>query len=155
MGAVAKRKVGRPKEGLDTLHDDWAAQVQAKYQEGASDAEIQCLLGAMRGTHFSKDLWYRWLDEEPEFSDTIKAGRALARGWWEETARKQAQEGKGNATTLIFMMKNRWGEDYQDVRKVEGAVTHNHTGALPSFDSRITELLKRGQEIDVTPSGED
>lgn len=109
--------VGRPKDGLDRLPENWKEIALKIYSDGASDAEVRLTLG------ISQTIWERWLEEEPEFSLTIKDGRAAAKIWWERLSRDQAcGKVQGNATTLIFNMKNRFKDEYGDMTR------HEHSG---------------------------
>lgn len=55
-----------------------------------------------------------WIDKHPEFSDAVKEGQAGAVYWWEQRNRELAQGGSGNATTVIFGLKNRAAEQWKD-----------------------------------------
>jgi hypothetical protein len=70
---------GRPKEGIESLPENWYIQVIDLYKEGASDVEIKALIYEKRGS-FSNDLWDRWIAEIPEFSEVITKGRLLSDG---------------------------------------------------------------------------
>lgn len=112
----SKRKVGRPKVGLESLPKKWYENVLVEYSEGASDEEIKAWIWQERGS-FSNDLWDRWMKEEPLFSETIKKGRQLAQAWWHRKGRKNL-ENKDFSPTLWYMnMKNRFG--WSDQRKEE------------------------------------
>lgn len=120
--------VGRPKKGLETLPEGWENGVLDLYRNGASDCEIRVWIRD-QGTTLSKDLWYRWLEEEPEFSETIKRGQDLAEAWWQTTGRALTVGAmKGNAAVWFMNMKNRFG--YQDKVEVEAKVTVNPLDAI-------------------------
>lgn len=102
--------MARPKESIairiekGKLDKDWQKNILALAKEGASDVELRLEL------NISDDLWYRWIDEEPEFSRTIKKARMLCQVWWEQQGRKMVTgEVQGNVTSWIFNMKNRFG----------------------------------------------
>lgn len=113
-----KRKVGRPKKALD-LWKGWANDILDLYVEGASDVEIKALVWKKKGS-FSNDLWNRWMDEEEEFSQTIKMGRTFAKAWWERKGRSGVDSQEINATMWYMNMKNRYGwRDKQDITSDE------------------------------------
>lgn len=78
----------------------------------------------------------RWASEsdeqsKPDFCHAVKVGRAKAVTVWEEKALKVADGGDGNATMVIFGLKNRARDDWADVTKTEhsGDVTLRNAGA--------------------------
>ena len=94
---------GRPKKDLTELPEDWKDQIIALGERGGSDVETRAML------RISKDLWYRWLEEEPEFSETVKEARDLCEAWWVAHGREMATgDGKGMPAVYIFNMKNRF-----------------------------------------------
>ena len=101
-------KVGRPKEDLSSLPDNWHEEVLELYCEGAADVEIKALIYQWRGT-FSCDLWNRWMKEDDEFSVTIKKGRMLSESWWNKSGRKNLKEKDFSYTGWYMNMKNRFG----------------------------------------------
>lgn len=102
------KPVGRPKQGLGVLWDGWQKSVTDLYANGASDTEIKALIYYNKG-HFSEDLWERWLNEEPEFSQTIKNGRLLSKAWWEISGRANLKDKDFSYTGWYMNMKNRFG----------------------------------------------
>jgi hypothetical protein len=99
---------GRPKDMIDVLPEGWYNQVLELYKNGASDVEIKALIHEWKGS-FSNDLWDRWLKEEPEFSETIKAGRLLSEAWWSREGRTNLKDKDFNYTGWYMNMKNRFG----------------------------------------------
>lgn len=98
---------GRPKVELD-LPKGWKEDIISLYKDGASDVEVKAMIYDWRGS-FSDDLFYRWMKEEPDFSGTIKRGRALSRAWWERTGRLNMQNKDFSYTGWYMNMKNRFG----------------------------------------------
>ena len=82
-------------------------------KEGRSLTEIALAIGIGRTT------LYRWMDEMPEFRDTIKEAEAISQAWWEDLGRKMAMTGEGNATVFIFQMKNRFSKYYKDRKAID------------------------------------
>lgn len=100
-------EVGRPKEDLSSLPNGWYNEVLELYREGGSDVEVKALIFEWRGS-FSNDLWDRWMREEEEFSETIKAGKILSEAWWTKNGRTNLQNKEFNFTGWYMNMKNRF-----------------------------------------------
>jgi transcriptional regulator with XRE-family HTH domain len=83
-----------------------------------------------------------WEQEHPEFSAAVKDGRAGATLWWENRARALAQGGEGNATTVIFGLKNRAPEEWKDKRETElsGRVEYANM-TEEEIDARLAKLM--------------
>jgi hypothetical protein len=91
---------------------DWKEIILQMASEGAADIEYRAKL------LLSKELFYAWLEREPEFCETIEKARNLSALWWWEKARKDAlEQGKINPTVFNLNMKNRFKDDWKD--KVE------------------------------------
>lgn len=112
---------GRPKSSID-LPDGWYNDVLSLYAEGASDVEIKAYVYQKRGS-FSNDLWDRWLEEEQQFSETIKQGRMLSEAWWAKTGRKNLGNKEFSYTGWYMNMKNRFG--WKDKQEVEQKTEHS------------------------------
>lgn len=107
---------GRPKdEVIDRLKEGWQVRFIEMGREGCSDVEIRAEFG------ISDDLWYRWIEEDEEFSRTAKQAKALCHAKWEQMGRRMAfGEVEGNPTTWIFNMKNRF--NWRDKVDTEGTM---------------------------------
>jgi len=99
---------GRPKDGLETLPDEWYASIIDLYLAGASDVEVKAWIYHNKGS-FSNDLWDRWMKEEPQFSETIKMGKILSEAWWHKSGRINLKDKEFNYTGWYMQMKNRFG----------------------------------------------
>ena len=61
-----------------------------------------------------------WAKNSEEFKFALEVADTAALAAWEEIAMDQAQGlTKGNASTLIFMLKNQFGDKYKDRQEVE------------------------------------
>jgi hypothetical protein len=98
-----KHPGGRPRKTLKDLPDKWYDIAIEMYSEGASDVEVKAKLSV------SNDVWTRWMKEEPEFMETIKAGKRLSQAWWEHKGRTNLENNKFSATLWYMNMKNRFG----------------------------------------------
>lgn len=124
-----KKNVGRPLEGLNTLSDvcaNWYEIILESYKEGGSDAEAMALIYEMRGS-FSESLFYRWLKDEEEFSQTIEAGRMLAKAWWVQNGRTNLSTKYFNYQGWFMQMKNRFGWVDKTEQKLDANVTQTTT----------------------------
>jgi len=81
-----------------------------------------------------------WKLAHPEFLEAVKIGRARGVKIWEARLATVAQEGGGNATAVIFGLKNRASEDWRDKTETE------HSGGLE---------IKRIERTIVDPSNTD
>ena len=115
--------VARPLSTLD-LPGGWQEGILSLYEEGGSDAEVKGLIYRMRGS-FSNDLWDRWLNDEPEFSETIKMGRLLSEQWWHQQGRTNLKVQAFNYTGWYMQMKNRfgWADKQETSTKTEATIT--------------------------------
>jgi hypothetical protein len=102
---------GSPPIGIDVLWDGWYNDILELYEQGAADVEIRALIfKKCKGkTKASYTLWERWIKEEEEFSETIKAGRLLSEAWWNKNGRINLDNKEFNYTGWYMNMKNRFG----------------------------------------------
>jgi len=114
---------GAPKKTIDTLPKNWYNDVLDLYKVGASDVEVKALIYSWRGS-FSNDLWDRWIDEEKEFSETIKIGKIISEAWWSRNGRTNLENNKFNFTGWYMNMKNRFNwTDRQDHTTKDAPIT--------------------------------
>jgi len=103
-------ELGRPKKTVEETFKDWQGwkdEILTLYKKGASDVEVKCLISEHCDS-ISDDLWYRWMEEEPEFSGTIKRGKLLSQVWWEKKGRKNLENKDFSFTGWYMNMKNRF-----------------------------------------------
>lgn len=109
---------GRPKKTLNELKEGWEAGVLELASQGASEVEIRDYLD------ISNDLFYRWMDEEPEFSEIIKRAKGKCQVWWEKNGRLNLENKEFSYTGWYMNMKNRFGwADKQEVKQESFNVT--------------------------------
>lgn len=102
--------------------------------EGYSVTAFAGHIGVARSTVF------KWAEENPEFSDSLKTAQAMAAMWWEETLRQVARTGDGNASAAIFGVKNRSTEDWKDKQE------HDHTSSDGTMSPTRIELVAPGEK---------
>lgn len=81
--------------------------------EGASMTSFAAEIDVARST------LNEWADEYPDFSEAVKKGKAKCAAWWERVGRKNAITGDGNATLVIFGLKNMGAEDWRDKQEID------------------------------------
>ncbi len=93
-----------------------------KYEETAC---LKVVEAASRGAHIpgmmlslgvkSKDTWYRWQKEYPEFKEAVEFAKVVSQAFYEELglAGIQGKIKDFNATTFALMMNNKFGEEYK------------------------------------------
>ena len=130
--------LGRPpkyrKEIAETLPE--------QFKDGQSVIEVCGQIG------ISKQTFYRWVDEHPDFSDAYKKGLELSQQWWEKLGRA-GTVGKIPVNTVmwIYNMKNRFRADWNDRIQIEHSGGIDITSLTPAQrEQRITELLEGRDE---------
>lgn len=117
-----KPKMGAPTKNPEDVNPNWQEAMKVAYSEGKSDTWVRArVLNAI-----SRDLWYRWMEEDKDFSDSVKQGRELSQAWWEDVSVDHAvgSNTDANATSLIFNMSNRFKDDWKQRQSVEQTTTH-------------------------------
>ena len=104
-------QTGRPSD-YDPAFCDEAVEFLA---QGYSIAAFAGHIGVARSTV------YKWVDTHPEFSDAVKVGQAKAVLWWEDRNRALARGEDGNATSIVFGLKNRAADEWRDVKAIEAS----------------------------------
>lgn len=97
----------RPKEPCE-LTKAQLKEILKRYAAGAADIEVIAYVIGIRGT-FSKDLFARWLKEEPDFSDTVTRGRLLSEAWWINKGRAKLAAKTFQNGLYALHMSNRFG----------------------------------------------
>lgn len=100
---------GRP----STYDPAYCEEATTFLADGYSLAALAGHIGVARSTV------YEWVNEHPEFSDAVKIGQAKAVLWWEDRNRALARGEDGNATAVVFGLKNRASDEWRDVKATE------------------------------------
>ncbi len=104
---------GRPKIQLSEFPNGWKDEVVSLGSLGASDVEIRDYLNGI-----CHETWTRLIDEEPEFSETIKKASIKCQVWWEKNGRINLENKDFSATLWYMNMKNRFGwADKQEIKQ--------------------------------------
>lgn len=96
----------------------------------------------------AKSTVYKWMDEHEDFSDAVKIGQAAAVDWWETANRNLALTGEGNATAIVFGLKNRASDEWRDVKATElsgpGGKPIEHRDMSALSDDELHRLAGEG-----------
>lgn len=87
---------------------------------------------------------YNWTERYPEFLDAVKTGQAKAIFWWERRNKEFAQTGEGNATAIIFGLKNRASDEWRDVKATE--ISGPDGGPVEQVNKIILEGVVPGED---------
>jgi hypothetical protein len=140
---------GRPKEDLSCLPDEWYKDVLNLYKEGASDVEVKALIYEWKGS-FSNDLWDRWMKEEPQFSETIKAGKFLSESWWNKKGRTNLENKEFSFTGWYMNMKNRFKWTDRQETTIEGGEKPIQTIDYSKLSTEALREISEAQPKDET-----
>lgn len=97
----------------------------SKYQQSYCDLVIEHMSEGASLTSFaaeigvSRDTISEWMKEHDEFSVSVKIGKAKCAAWWEKLGRTNARDGGGNATLVIFGLKNMAAEDWREKQEIQ------------------------------------
>jgi Helix-turn-helix domain of resolvase len=104
-----RKREPRPGEGRPTLYKpEYCQRLIDLLSEGLSFAACAGEFSVSRQTI------YDWSEEHPEFLDAKSIGEAKTQLWWERRNLAFAKGGEGNATSIVFGLKNRAAADWRD-----------------------------------------
>lgn len=107
--ANEKRPPGRPSK----YDPKYCEMLVEHMQDGASMTSFAAEINVARST------LNEWMGEFPAFSEAAMRGKAKCAAWWEKTARMNAVTGNGNATLVVFGLKNMAAEDWRDKQELD------------------------------------
>jgi len=67
----------------------------------------------------SRSTLYMWIDNHPDFAEAVKRAQARSALWWERRILDFAKTGQGNASAIIFGLKNRASDEWRDKTHTE------------------------------------
>ena len=111
--------MARPKITTDDFPENWENGIIELASQGASDVEIRDYLNGI-----CHETWARLIEEDKEFSETVKKARLKCQVWWEKKGRLNLDEKDFSATLWYMNMKNRFGwADKQEVKQETFRIT--------------------------------
>lgn len=96
---------------------EYCDMLAAHFEGGYSYESFAGVIGVAKRT------LYHWEEANPEFLQAKKASEAKAQLVWEKRLASLASTGEGNATAVIFGLKNRAPESWRDRQEVAHDVT--------------------------------
>lgn len=122
--------------GRPTTYDPKYCQAVIEHMsEGASLTSFAASIMCSRSTI------NEWMAANPEFSESVKIGKALCAQWWENVSRTNAREGGGNATLCIFGLKNMAPDEWREKQEIE------HSGSIDINKMSDEELERKIAEL--------
>ena len=100
----------------------------------------------------SKDTFYRWVKEYPEFGDAFETYKLYSQAYYEKQGRLMMNgDVKGNQSVWHGFMNNRFSEDYKRVH-TETNININQINniqqlSMEEIDKRIHELQRRNPDL--------
>ena len=128
--------MGRPSE-YDPAYCDL---LKDHFAEGYSFESFGGVVGV------SKQTLYNWCEAHPEFLDAKKTYETASQLAWEKRLRSLATSGEGNATAIIFGLKNRASDSWRDVKATE--ITGKDGGPIEQNVGRIERHVVDPQNTD-------
>lgn len=104
-----KNPVGRPTK----YKPEYCQMVVDHMADGASLTSFAAEIDVARSTI------NEWIDANPDFSEAVKRAKAKCAAWWERLGRNNAITGDGNATLVIFGLKNMAAEDWREKQEID------------------------------------
>ena len=143
-----KNPIGRPKKKLTDLPKDWEKKTLEIYKNGGSDAKVR--VQAM--DCLPADTFYRMLEEEPHFLETIYKGREMCRIWWEDKGADNLDNPKFNGFVYSLHIRNRFHKQYnKDNKKIVEQETTIKNAEDESFkvDATLTKDQRKNKLLDA------
>lgn len=129
---------GRPSKYKATYCD----LVIEHMSEGASLTSFAAEIGVSRATINV------WMEEHPRFLEAVGIAKAKCAAWWEKTGRKTAENGGGNATLVVFGLKNMGPDDWREKQEIEQKTTLDASDPLAAL---LQQVAESGRKITDKP----
>ncbi len=122
MGRPTKYKVKMCKQVIELM------------KIGASKVEVCAELG------ISKDTFFRWKKEIPEFSDSVERGELLSEAWWTKHGRENLYTKSFNQRLFFMCMKNMHG--WSEKTKIETT----EKKSTPICETQLNQILETAMD---------
>jgi hypothetical protein len=108
----------------------------------------------------SKDTFYRWLKEYPEFNEAYEASKLASQAFYEEVllAGALGKIKNYNFNSMAMILNNKFGEEYK--RNATGSSTEVNIGAINNLEvmdtpARRAKIQQIIEKLDLIPQKDD
>jgi hypothetical protein len=101
--------IGRPRISVDQFPEGWKEELLNMGREGQLDIDAKVYL------HISNDTFYRLLEEDEDFSETISMMRQLSHAWWSSLSRNAFRDGTSkqmNSNLYALVLRNKFKDEW-------------------------------------------
>ena len=153
----------RKKKGRPPKHDSVREELLANLREPMSIKAAYTLAGVSERTY------YRWIDEDEEWAQEVEMAKRYSEAVMVAKVQRMSEE-KGDWRAFMFLLKQRFPDEYGDRQQIELNQTTNDGGAalviqmIEQTDQRLLELRNdtddqgesgvRAQLVDTAPPRE-
>jgi len=104
----------------------------------------------------SKDTWYRWQKENPEFKEAVEYSKIVNQAFYEKIGLKgiMGEIPNFNATTFALMMNNKFGDEYKRSHSGNGpteitvnTVNYNEEQTTEKIAQKLEKLKALGVDL--------
>jgi hypothetical protein len=136
--------VGRPRKTLNDLPKNWKLILNELGSRGKFDMDAKVKLG------LSNDLFARFMEEEPEFSEAIYYMRQLSETWWTSISLKSFESGTSkniNSNLYALMLRNAFKNNWNEAQtKVDITSGGDKIDGNKKIEIEIVRKLTDGKE---------
>lgn len=108
-----KNPIGRPRKTLNDLPKNWKSVMLEMGNEGYFDVDVRVRLG------ISKHIFYEFMNEYPEFAESVNEFRDISHTFWNSIPRKAFQSGLSkniNSNLFSLIMRNRFKDEWNEAQ---------------------------------------
>lgn len=115
--------------------------------QGGHITEMRLAIGA-----YSKETWYRWKEEHPEFAEATELAELISLVWWERRGREGISEKNFNATVYAMIMNNKHKNEYsRNTGSNNTEITINTVNLSPEqIEQKIAQKLEKLRTLGIT-----
>ena len=133
-------KVGRPKIRIEDLvekglwPEDWKEVILQMGREGSQHTHI------MERFDLTRDTYYKLINRDKEFADTVKKAQTYAQNYWVKFAQDAFVKGESksiNSNLFSLIMRNRFKEDWSEKQYID----HSTNGEKITNNDIVVKII--------------